>query len=159
MTEQSSSKTDIFLEETRRKFDSQIEQLYALHTKSGIMLGIAGVILTLLVTTPLGEQDSAVSPLLVKFALVPIFISFVLSFISITVRTYNRPPILERLRSEDICKDTKAMKNFIIDALADGIDKNEKLIGRRIRLIRCSYLVLGIGVGMLVVWLSVILFQ
>lgn len=159
MTEQSSPSIDIVLDEARRKLDSQIGQLYALDTKSGIILGIAGVILTLLVTTLLGKQDTAVNSSLIKSALAPIFVSLILSFISITIRTYARPPKLERLRSRYISKDTKETKKFLIAALLNGVNNNEKLIGTRMRLVKYSYVALAIGVGILVVWVSSILYQ
>lgn len=159
MTEQKLPSIDIVLDEVRRTLDFQFEQLDGLDTKSGIVLGIAGVILALLVTSLLGQSSSVVNSSLVKVALAAIILSLILSFVTIYIRKYNRPPNLERLRSYYISLDAEETKRNIIDISMDAIQKNEELIHRRVCLVKCSYFILGIGLGLLAVWIGLVLWQ
>ena len=106
MMEQELPSIDIILDEVRRTLDFQFAQLDGLATKSGLVLGVSGVILSLLVTSFLGESDLA-SPLLIKAAFAPILLSLILSFISISIGKWAKPPQLERLRSHYIDQPAK----------------------------------------------------
>jgi hypothetical protein len=159
MMEQEPPSIDIVLDEVRRKLDFQFEQLDGLDTKSGIVLGIAGVIFTLLVTTLLEKHDTVVNFLLIKVALAPILISLILSFVTVSIRKYDRPPKLERLRNYYISEDAKKTKRSIIDISLAAIQKNEELIKKRVCLVKWSYTILAVGLGVLVVWVCLILWQ
>jgi len=160
MEEQKLPSTDVVLEEVRRKLDFQFEQLDGLDTKSGIVLGIAGVIFTLLVTTLLEKHDAVVnSLLLIKVALAPILISLILSFVTVSTRKYDRPPNLGRLRNHYISEDAEKTKRSIIDISLAAIKKNEELIKKRVCLVEWSYNILAVGLGIMVVWVCSILWQ
>ena len=154
MTEQELPSIDIVLDEVRRRLDFQFEQLDGLGTKSSIVLGIAGVIFTLLVTNLLGQSNSATNLTLAKIALVPIFISIVLSFVPIYIRKFKRPPNLERLRFHYIVKDTKETKLKIIDICRKAVKDNEKLLKTIVGLIKCSYVHLVVGFVILAIWIG-----
>lgn len=74
MTKQELPSIDIVLDEVRRKLDFQFEQLDGIRMKSGIVLGVAGVIFTLLVTNLLGQPSTITNLFLAKIALIPIFL-------------------------------------------------------------------------------------
>lgn len=159
MTEPELPGIDIVLDEARRKLDFQFERLNRLNTKSSMLLGIAAVILTLLVTTLLGKQDTVGNSLLIKVALAPIFTSLILSYLTVSISEYDRPPKLERLREHYISKDAEKTKIRIIDISIDAIQKNEGLIEKKVRLIKWSYVIFAMGLGILVVWVCLILWQ
>ena len=139
----------------------QFEQIDGLDTKSGIVLGIAGVILALLVTTLLGRQDAVTnsSPILIKVALAPISISLILSFLAISLTKFAGPIKLERLRDYYMHEDAEKTKKNLIDGYLRAINKNKTLIGKKIRLAQWSHVILAIGLGVLVVWICLILYQ
>jgi len=156
MPSQELPSTDIVLDEVRRTIDFQFEQIDGLDTKSGIVLGIAGVILTLLVTSMLGQSNAIANSLLVKVALVPMLLSLILSFISISVRKWDKPPQLERLRSHYITQPADETKLKIIDISMDAIENNDKRIKTRVCLLKSSYFILAIGLGLLAVWIGTV---
>ena len=159
MGEQKLPSIDIVLDEVRRTLDFQFEQLDGMDTKSGIVLGIAGVVLTLLVTSLLGLSDAAANSLLVKVALAPILLSLILSFILISVRKWDKPPQLERLRSHYIAEPADETKLKVIDISMEAIEKNDKRIKTRVRLLKSSYFILAVGLGLLAVWIAVVVWQ
>ena len=149
--------TDIVLDEVRRKLDFQFDQLDGLGTKSGMVLGIAGVIFTLLVTNLLGQSSITTNLTLAKIALVPIFASIVLSFVPIYIRKWNRPPKLERLRFHYIVEDAEETKLKIIDICMKDVEDNDKLLKRIVRFIKCSYVLLLVGLVLLAVWIGIVI--
>lgn len=145
---------DVVLDEVRRKQDFQFEQLDGLRTKSGIVMGIAGVIFTLLVTNLLGQSNKTINLTLARIALVPIFTSILLSFVPIYIRKWNRPPELERLRDYYIATDMEYTKLNVIDKCLEAIDENQKLVDKLFRIIKYSYFLLLIGLVLLAVWVG-----
>ena len=145
---------DVVLDEVRRKLDFQFEQLDGLRTKSGIVMGIAGVIFTLLITNLLGQSNTAINLTLAKIALVPIFASIILSCVPIYIRKWNRPPKLERLRDYYIATGTEYTKLNVIDKCLEAIDENQKLVNKLFRIIKYSYFLLLIGLVLLAVWVG-----
>lgn len=148
---------DIVLDEVRRRLDFQFEQLDGLSTKAGIVLGVAGVIFTLLVTSLLSLPSTTPNLYLAKIALIPIIIALVLSFIAIYILKWNRPPNLDRLRDYYIVKDAKVTKLNVIDKCLEGIDKNKKLIDKLFFLVKSSYILLLMGLVLLAVWMGIII--
>lgn len=148
---------NIVLDEVRRKLDFQFEQLDGLDTKSGIVLGVAGVIFTLLVTSMLEQSNITDNTILAKIALAPIFVSLVLSFVPLYIRKWNRPPNIERLRSYYIVENSEETKLKIIDISMQAIRDNDKLLMRIIRLIKFSYIFLLIGLALLAIWIGIII--
>lgn len=155
MMEQELPSIDIVLDEVRRTLDSQFAQLDGLATKSGLVLGVSGVILTLLVTSFLRESDLANS-LLIKVALAPILLSLILSLISISISKWAKPPQLERLRSHYITQPANGTRLKIIDIVMEAIKNNDKRIKTRICLWKSSYVILGIGLAFLAIWLGIV---
>ncbi len=157
MAEQELPSIDIVLDEVRRKLDFQFEQLDGISTKSGIVIGVAGVIFTLLVTNLLGQSNTISNLYLAKIALIPIFASLVLSFVPIYIIKWDRPPNLNRLRDYYIVKDTENTKLNVIDKCLEAVDDNQKLIDKLFRLIKCTYILLLIGLASLAVWIGIII--
>ena len=157
MAEQELPSIDIVLDEVRRKLDFQFEQLDGLRTKSGIVLGIAGVIFTLLITNLLGQSNTINNLTLAKIALVPIFTSIVLSCVPIYIRKWNRPPKLERLRDYYIAIDAEDTKLNVIDKCLEAIDENQSLLDKLFRIIKCSYFLLLVGLVLLAIWIGIII--
>jgi len=145
---------DVTLEEVRRRIDFQFEQIDGLVTKSGIVLGVAGVIFTLLVTNLLGDSSEIVDLIIARIALIPIFIALVLSFIPIYVMRWDRPPDLNRLRDYYIVKDKRITKLNVIDKCLEAIDNNKRLVDNLFRLIKCSYILLFLGLMVLAIWIG-----
>ena len=156
--EQELPSIDIVLDEARRTLDSQFEQLGSLVTKSGVVLGVSGVILTLLINSFLGESDLANS-LLIKAAFAPIALSLILSLISISIGRWDKPPQLERLRSHYITQPANETKLKIIDIVMEAIENNDKRIKTRVRLWKSSYFILGIALILLAIWLGMVIWQ
>ena len=156
MMEQELPSIDIVLDEVRRTLDFQFARLDGLVTKSGLVLGVSGVILTLLVTSFLGESDLA-SPLLIKVAFAPILLSLILSFISISIGKWDKPPQLERLRSHYITQPANTTRLKIIDIVRGAIENNDKHIKTKVCLWKSSYFILGIGLGLLAIWLGIVI--
>lgn len=145
---------DVVLDEVRRKIDFQFQQLDGLAIKAGIVLGVAGVIFTLIVTNLLSQPSITLNLYLAKIALLPIILALVLAFIAIYVLTWDRPPKLERLRDYYIVKDVKVTKLNVIDKCLEAIEKNKKLMDRLFSLVKCSYFLLLIGFVLLAVWIG-----
>jgi hypothetical protein len=158
MAEQKLPSIDIVLDEVRRKLDFQFEQIDSLDTKSGIILGINGVLMALLITSIVAYPNLP-NLVLVKVALAPIFASLLISFISIATRKWDKPPQLDRLRSYYINQDANETKLKIVDIVMDAINKNEKPIDEKICLWRWSYSVLAFGLGLLAVWVITVILQ
>ena len=158
MAEQKLPSIDIVLDEVRRKLDFQFEQIDSLDTKSGILLGITGVLMALLMTNII-TQPNLPNLILVKVALIPIFVSLLLSFISIATRKWDKPPQLDRLRSYYINQGEDETKLKIIDIVMDAISKNKKPIEEKICLWKWSYSVLALGIGLLAVWVITVILQ
>ena len=158
MTNQELPSIDIVLDEVRRTLDFQFKILDGLVTKSGIVLGVSGVIITLLVTS-LIEKSTLANSVLVEVALVPIFLSLVLSFVSISIGKWDKPPQLERLRSHYITQPANETKLIVIDIIRDAIEKNDKHIKVRICLWKSSYCILAIGIGLLAVWIGTVIWS
>jgi hypothetical protein len=158
MAEQELPSIDIVLDEARRKLAFQFKQIDSLDTKSGIVLGINGVLMALLIPSIIGQSDLP-NLILVKVALIPIFVSLIIAFISIATRRWDSPPQLERLRSYYINQDANDTKLKIIDIMMDAVRKNEKPIEEKICLWRWSYSVLAFGLGLLAVWVITVIFQ
>jgi len=154
-TNQALPSIDVVLDETRRSLDFQFDQLNGIVTKSGIVLGVGGIIFTLLVTHILDQ--STISPNLFLFTttLILIFVSLILSFVPIYIIKWNRPPNLNRLRDYYIVKDVGTTKLNVIDKCLEAVDSNKKLIDKLFRLIKGSYIVLLIGLILLAVWLGI----
>lgn len=144
----------VVLDEVRRRIDFQFEQIDGLVTKSGIVLGVAGVIFTLLVTNIFGQSNPPPDLFLAKIAMIPIFISLILSFIPIYIMKWDRPPDLNRLRDYYIVKDIGITKLNIIDKCLEAVGNNKKLIDKLFRLIKCSYVFLLVGLALLAVWIG-----
>ena len=158
-TDQELPSIDIMLDEVRRTLDFQFEQLDGLAAKSGIALGIAGVILTLLVSSLIGHPSAITNSILVKIALAPIILSLILSFTLIFVRKWPKPPQLERLRTHYINEAANDTKLNIIDISMKAITNNEKRIKRRVILFNTSYSILAIGFVLLAFWIGTVVWQ
>lgn len=157
MTEQELPSIDVVLDEVRRKLDFQFEQIDGVSTKSGIVLGVAGVIFTLLVTNLLSQSSTISNLFLAKIALIPIFVSLVLSFVPIYIIKWDRPPNLNRLRDYYIVKNIENTKLNVVDKCLEAVDNNQKLISKLFCLIKCSYILLLIGLALLAIWIGMII--
>ena len=155
MTELELPSIDIVLEEARRRLDFQFDQLNGLVTKSGIVLGVSGIIFTLLVTHILGQSSIPPNLFLFTTTLILIFASLVLSFVPIYIMKWDRPPNLNRLRDYYIVKDVGTTKLNVIDKCIEAVDNNKKLIDKLFCLIKCSYILLLIGLILLAAWLGI----
>lgn len=151
MTSNKLPSIDIVLHEARRKLDFQFEQLDGLDMKSGIIIGVSGVVLALLVTNLLSPSNAIPNDSLLRASLISIFASLVISLVSIIIRKWKRPPNIETLRLKYIVKPTDETKLRIIDISMAAADKNKTQIDMRIRLLKCSYGILGAGLGMLAI--------
>jgi len=141
---------DVVLEEARRKLDFQFEQLNSLDTKASIVLGVAGVVLTIVLTSLLsGHLGEGTNLQLAKTALVLIFVAFALSIVKLWIKRYHRPPKLDRLRSHYIVEDSEVTKLRIIDISLQAINDNDKMLNYQTWLVRCSYIILSLGLGLL----------
>jgi hypothetical protein len=145
---------DIVLDEVRRKINFQFEQIDGLVNKSGIILGIDGIIFTILITNLINRSSMASNQFLAEIALVPIFASLTLCFIPILVRRWETPPNINRLRDYYIVKDQVITKISIIDKCLEAIDKNRNLIDKLFFLIKISLGLLFIGLILLAVWIG-----
>ena len=154
MVKQDLPSIDIVLDEARRALDFQFEQLDGLDTKASIVLGIAGVVFTIVLTNLLLVEFAAEANLhLAKAALVPISLAFVLSIVKLWIKKYKKPPSLERLRSYYIAEDLEKTKLRIIDVYLKAVDDNAKLLNYQVWLVKCSYILLSIGLGLLTYWI------
>jgi len=156
MTEQDLPSVDTVLEEVRRRLDFQFEQLDGLSTKSGIVLGVAGIVFTLLVTNLVGQSNTLPNLCLAKIALIPIFISLIASFLPIYIIKWNRPPNLDRLRDYYIVIDVEDTKLNVIDKCIEAVNQNQKLLDKLFRIIKCSYFLLLVGLVLLAIWIGII---
>jgi hypothetical protein len=87
----------------------------------------------------------------------PILISLILDFIAIFIMKWDRPPNLNRLRDYYIVKDTEETKLNVIDKCLEAVDKNQKLIDMLFRLVKCSYILLLVGLVLLAAWIAIII--
>jgi len=161
MTDQEFPSIDIVLDEARRALDFQFKQLDGLDTKSGMMLGIAGVVITLLVSTLIGMPDLNNS-LLVKIigAIigVTLSISLILSYVNLRIGKWNKPPEIDTLIKDYASKDLHTTKCKIVGTIQEAIQKNDKLLEERFFLYKRSYTVLFIGLVMVIISVIFLLF-
>ena len=145
------SNIDIALDEARRKLDFQAQQIDGLDTKSGIILGADGVLIALFIPI-ISTHSNLINEILVKIALIPIFISLVLSLVSLSNIKFNNPPNLNRLWSHYVpLEDSSETKLEITKAMISAVSENEKPIKVKSNLWRYSYISLSISIGMLLV--------
>jgi hypothetical protein len=144
---------DIVLDETRRKLDFQFNQIDGFSTKNGVVLGVAGVIFTILLTYIINLEKATPDLVIAKIALIPIFLSIILSFITIYIKDWETPPKLLRLRNYYINKNPDETKLNIIDCCIKSIKKNEVYINKIALLIQSSYILLFSGLILLCIWI------
>jgi hypothetical protein len=152
---------DVVLEEARRTLDFQFEQLDALDTKSGILLGIAGVVITLLVSASIGKpdlMDSLIAKIVGTFIAVTLFISLILSYWNLRIGKYHKPPELGVLIKDYLSKDSRTTKYKLIGTMQGAVEENEKLLQRRFFLYERSYNILFAGLALLTVSVITLLF-
>ena len=152
---------DIILDEARRTLDFQFEQHDGLDTKSGIILGIAGVILSLLVTASIAMPDlinSLFVKIMVSIIAVTLFISLFLSYWILRIRKWNKPPEIETLINDYASKDMYTTKCRVIGTIQEAVRKNEELLKERLNLYKRSYTMLLAGLGVVTISVITILF-
>jgi uncharacterized protein YacL len=165
LAEQKLPSIDIVLDEARRTLDFQFEQLDGLDSKSGVMLGIAGVVITLLVSTLVSILigKPGLNDLLVKIIGtiigVTFSISLILSYTNLRIGKWNKPPELETLIKNYASEDLHTTKCRIIGTIQEAVQKNDKLLKERICLYKCSYNVLFIGLLMVIISVIFLLFM
>jgi len=148
MVEQELPSIDIVLDETRRTLDFQFEQLDGLDTKSGIIMGITGVIITLLITALIGKPDlfdEVWLKILTALVVGVLFVSLFLSYMNIRISKWSKPPEIITLRTDYIVKDMQETKQKTMDTMLTAIKENDKVLDRRINLFKCSYHILFVG--------------
>jgi hypothetical protein len=161
VTEQESPSIDIVLDEARRTLDSQFEQLDALDTKSGILLGIAGVVITILVSASIGRltlMDSLIVKIVVSIIAVTLFISLVLSYYNLRIGKWHKPPELDVLVNDYVSKNAHITKCKLIGTIQKAMRDNEKLIERRFFLYERSYNILFAGLALVTVSVIALIF-
>lgn len=145
---------DIVLNEARRALDFQFEQLNSLDTKSGIVLGTVGVIITLfasaLINMPVLSDSCAIIIVVVTISIM-LFTSLLLSYINLRISKWHKPPDLEVLIKEYASKDPYKTKCKIIGTMNKAIKENEELRQRRIYLYKWSYNILFAGLVIIAV--------
>jgi hypothetical protein len=154
VTEQESPSIDIVLDEARRTLDFQFGQLDALDTKSGILLGIAGVVITVLVSASIGMpalMDSLVAKIVVSVIAVTLFISLILSYWNLRIGKWHRPPELAVLVKDYICKDSHTTKCKLIGTIQKAVGENDEVIERRFFLYKRSHNMLFAGLALVTV--------
>jgi len=152
---------DIVLDEARRTLDFQFEQHDGLDTKSGIILGTAGVIIGLLVTASIAMPDLSNSlfvRIMVSIIAVTLFISLFLSYWNLRIRKWSKPPELETLINDYASKDMYTTKCKVIGTIQDAVKKNEKLLKERVCLYKRSYTMLLVGLGVVTIAVITLLF-
>ena len=161
MTEQESPSIDIVLDEARRTLDFQFEQLDALDIKSGILLGIAGVVITVLVSAAIGMpdlRDSLIAKIMVSFIAVTLFISLILSYLNLRIGKWHKPPELKVLIKDYVSKDSHTTKCKLICTIQQAVEENEELVTRRFFLYSRSYNILFAGLALFTVSAITLLF-
>jgi len=158
MVEQKSSSIDEILNEARRALDFQFDVQDGLDTKSGILLGIAGVVITLMVTALIGTP-SLLDRIMSVIIVFVFFMSLLLSYRNIRIRDWQKPPDIEALIKEYEHEDAHITKCRLAGTIQDAIKKNETILKKRIRLFKYSYNLLFIGLVMLVVALIILAFE
>ena len=148
---------NIVFEEARRKIDSQLGQIDGLDNKAGTVLAVAGVVLTLLITSLVANPDGMLNEPLFKIIIPLILLSLIVSFISIVIRHYHTPPKLERLWSYYIYEDTEKTQKNIVRILVKAVRQNEAIIKKRIFLWKFSYYLLGVGLAILAIWIVMLI--
>jgi hypothetical protein len=152
---------DLVLEEARRTLDFQFEQLDALDTKSGILLGIAGVVITLLVTASIAIPDlsnSLVVKIMGSIIAVTLFISLILSYWNLRIGKWHKPPELDALINDYVSKDSHTTKCKLIGTIQQAVQENEKLLQRRFFLYERSHDILFAGLALVTISVIALIF-
>ena len=152
---------DICLEEARRNVDFQMNQIDGLDSKSGIFLGIAGVIFTLLITSLIQTNSSqTILPhsIFIKIALIPILLSIIAAFIALLLHNYSRPPKLEELWNRYLHSESERTKKDVATKIVAAVKENDNAINQKALWIKTSYFALGVGILALVLWVILFIF-
>jgi len=160
MAEKKLPSIDIVLDEARRTLDFQFEQHDGLDTKSGIMLGIAGVVITLLVSVSIAVPDFSnlsIVKIMVSIISALLFISLLLSYLNLRIRKWQKPPEIETLIKNYASEDSQTTKCRIIGTMEDAVRKNDELLKERLYLYKCSYSILFAGLVLVIIVVITIL--
>lgn len=158
MAEQNPRSIDEILNEARRALDFQFEVQDGLDTKSGILIGIAGVVITLMVTALIGTPPLLTRIMAVIIVLV-FFVSLFLSYRNIRIREWQKPPDIEALIKEYEHEDAHTTKCRLAGTIHDAIKKNQIILEKRIQLYKHSYKVLFIGLVLLAIAVIILAFK
>jgi hypothetical protein len=88
-----------------------------------VVLGVAGVIFTILLTYIINLEKATPDLVIAKIALIPIFLSIILSFITIYIKDWETPPKLLRLRIYYINKNPDETKLNIMSVVLKVLKK------------------------------------
>jgi hypothetical protein len=160
-TNQALPSIDVVLDEARRTLDFQFEQLDALDTKSGILLGIAGVVITVLVSASIGMpdlRDSLIAKIVVSIIAVILFISLILSYWNLRIGKWHKPPELDALINDYVSKDSHITKCKLIGTIQQAVEENEKLLQRRFFLYERSHNILFAGLALVTISVIALIF-
>jgi hypothetical protein len=161
VTEQESPSIDIVLDEAKRTLDFQFEQLDALDTKSGILLGIAGVVITVLVSASIGIPDlrgSLIAKIMVSIIAVTLFTSLILSYWNLRIGKWHKPPELDALINDYVSKDSHTTKCKLIGTIQQAVKENEELLQRRFFLYERSHDILFAGLALVTISVIALIF-
>jgi hypothetical protein len=162
VTKKGSPSVDIVLDEVRRTLDFQFGQLDALDTKSGILLGIAGVVITVLVSASIGMptlMDSLIAKIIVSIIAVALFTSLVLSYWNLRIGKWHRPPELAVLVKDHISKDSHTTKCKLIGTIQKAVEENDKVLEKRFFLYKRSHNMLFAGLALVTVSVIALFFM
>lgn len=152
---------DIVLDEARRTLDFQFEQHEGLDTKSGIILGIAGVIISLLVTASIAIPDltgSLFAKIMVGIIGVTLSISLILSYRTLRIEKWNKPPEIDTLIRDYLSKDSHDTKCKIIGTIQKAVKENDELLKKRLYFYKRSYNILFAGLAVVIISVIILLF-
>jgi uncharacterized protein YacL len=158
MTEQKSSSIDEILNEARRALDFQFESQDGLDTKSGILIGIAGVVITLMVTE-LIRTPSLLTRIMAIIIVLVFFVSLLYSYMNIRIRDWQKPPDIDALIKEYEHEDAHTTKCKLSGTIQLAIKKNQIIFEKRIELYKRSYKVLFIGLVLLAIAMIILVFK
>jgi uncharacterized protein YacL len=157
MAEQKSSSIDEILNEARRALDFQFDVQDGLDTKSGILIGIAGVVITLMVTSLIGTPSLLTRIIAVIIVLV-FFVSLILSYRNIRIRDWQKPPDIDALIKEYEHEDAHTTKCKLTGTIQLAIKKNQTIHEKRIQLYKWSYKILFFGLVLLAIAVIILAF-
>lgn len=136
---------DVVLDQTREAVHEQSERISSLDTKLGVLLGLSGVMLAALVSSPSIRSATPPVRIMLIVAVALIFCSLLAAAWGYWIRKYQVAPDPMILRQAYLSEAPEETKLALVDYLATAYVWNQRRIVSKVWCTHISFILLLIG--------------